>query len=179
MCLHIMKPLGGVFYQGLSNDTICVIRGVVVWEIFMWQTNKINKQPQYIDNTNVAYTMGPSDDKAQLWKNHLKFKINLYWQKIFKFIISPRLSLKIMKSSPRNLMHQMFSQNTKSTTPFSYIYNCSIFNNSCNISLNITKPPRCTCIYQGFSNITKSIMRALWFGRFQCDKQIKQINYLL
>jgi hypothetical protein len=52
-------------HKGLSNDTICIIRGVVVWEIFMWQTNKINKQPQYIDNINVVYTMGPSDDNYE------------------------------------------------------------------------------------------------------------------
>jgi hypothetical protein len=107
--------------------------------------------------------MGPSDEKAQLWKNHLKFKIKFYWQKIFKFIISPHLSLKIMKSSPRNLMHQMLSKNTKSTTPISYIYKyiCSIYNNFCTKSLNITKPPWCTCTYQRFSNIAKSIMRGI------------------
>jgi len=68
----------------------------------------------------------------------------------------PPLSLKFMKSSPRNFMHQMLSKNTKSTTPISYIYNYSIFNNSCTINLNITKPPRRTCIYQGFPTLPKA-----------------------
>ncbi len=86
----------------------------------------------------------------------------MYWQKLFKFIISPHLSLKIMKSSIKFLMHQRLSKNTKSTTPISYLYIIAQYsNNSCTISLNITRPPQFTCIYQGFSNITKSIMRGI------------------
>jgi hypothetical protein len=42
-----------------------------------------------------------------------------------------------------------------------YIYIYIIYNNFCTISLNITKPLRCTCTYQRFSNIAKSIMRGI------------------
>jgi hypothetical protein len=45
-----MKPTWHTHtHQELSNDTKSVTKGIMVWEISMWQTNKINKQPSFID----------------------------------------------------------------------------------------------------------------------------------
>jgi hypothetical protein len=53
----------------------------------------------------------------------------------------------------------------------------SKFNNSHIVGLNVKKPPQCTPIYQGLSNITMSPMGgALWFGRCQCNKPPFLIN---
>jgi len=57
---------------------------------------------------------------------------------------------------------------------------CLMFNNSCTIGLNIAKPPQCTCIHQGLSNWTKSMVGGR--GREDCGlgnfKVTKQTTYL-
>jgi hypothetical protein len=72
-----------------------------------------------------------------------------------------------MKSCSRNFNHQGLSDSIKSGAQISLKYlvfdykfffekNNSIFNNSCTITLNTTKPPPYTGTYQGLSNNTMS-----------------------
>jgi hypothetical protein len=85
--------------------------------------------------------------------------------------------------------------------------NCSIFNNSCTVGLNITRPSQCSPTHKGFPivsrvrweggcslgdlnmtsepnkrNIQTTFLNKYiilsWFGRSQCDKQNKQTTFL-
>ncbi len=109
------------------------------------------------------------DYKAQLWEYYLK----LFYsdENYLKFIMSPKLGLTIVKSSPRNHIHQKLSNIVKSLSQFSlkiknnlenFLWqNSSIFNNSCAIALNIMRSPWCTSTYGGLPNETKSLTRSV------------------
>jgi hypothetical protein len=51
--------------------------------------------------------------------------------------------------------------------------NCSIFTNSCIVSLKIPKPCQCTLLMEGFPTVPRGLWGPLWFGRSRCDKQNK------
>jgi hypothetical protein len=94
-----------------------------------------------------------------------------------KLKISPMLSLKIMKSPPRNPIHQELSNSTKSFLNFINLKKiyisifCSILNKSFTIGLNITKDLDAHVFIKGFPMVPRAQWRVLWFGRSQCDKQ--------
>jgi hypothetical protein len=91
--------------------------------------------------------------RAQLLELILHFLLIYCVENYSEFNIYPTLGLKIMKPPPWNPASHELSNSTKSLPNFVYFIllfvkflgqNCSIFNNSCVVGLNTTKPPQCT-----------------------------------
>ncbi len=103
--------------------------------------------------------------------------------KLFKTQYPLHLQSNFMELPPRNPTHHGFPTIPRACLNFPkllFIYFwqiCLIFNNSCTIVLNNTKPFLCTPTHQNLSNSTENMLRTPWFGRFQHDKQNKT-NYL-
>jgi hypothetical protein len=93
--------------------------------------------------------------RVQLWKLILQFLLISRVENYSKFNIYLTLGLRIRKPPPWNPTNHELSNSTKSLPYFILFYfillfgkflgqNCSIFNNSCVVGLNTTKPPQCT-----------------------------------
>jgi hypothetical protein len=123
-------------------------------------------------------------------KHRTQFIINIYLisndQNYSKFNISSTLGLKIYEITSKKSHSSMVFLSYQDLTPISLnfmilirldfqLQNCSIFNNSCNVSLNIAKPPWCTPAHQRLSNDTNSMIRVPWFGRFSTWQTNKQL----
>jgi hypothetical protein len=129
------------------------------------------------------------DYKAQSWKYY--FKLSYSDENYLKFNMFPKLGLTIIKSSPRNVIHQKLSNSIKSLLQFlkkiknnleNFLWQySSIFNNCCVIGLNIIKSPWCTPTRGGLSNETKTLMTSVmvWkISMWQTNKHVYLINRL-
>jgi hypothetical protein len=123
---------------------------------------------------------------AQVWTC---YTINLFFQIQFVWfkgslnennysipIYPPTLSLKITKSPSRNSFVEGFPIISKVFPNFPKLFyfvlfnflwqNYSIFNHSCNIGLNVTKPPQFTPtfqVFEGFPTISRAQWGLPWF----------------
>ncbi len=106
------------------------------------------------------------------------YDLKEFWMKTITQIpiYPPTLSLKIMKSPSRNSFVKGFPIISKVSPNFPKLFNFvlfnflwqnySIFNHSCNIGLNVTKPPQCTPtlqVFEGFPTISRAQWGLPWF----------------
>jgi len=113
------------------------------------------------------------------------WKLISFFQLILKIQYISHHKFKIMKSSLRNLIHEVLSNNIKSMTQFLVLKKLFWFwkkifdkiiqysNNLCStFYLNIRKSPQCTLLLiKGFWTIPSAWHRAPWFERSQYHKQ--------
>ncbi len=112
-------------------------------------------------------------------KNELKYNISTTWglKKIWNYL-QEILLIKSFPTIPKAQCLNFAKIFNFDIVKNSLAQNCSIFNNSCIISLNTTKPPKCTPTHQGLSNSTKSMMEKIGLRDLNVTNKTNKSNKL-